>query len=103
LAFLHPRPPRRRAFDRRSDLVSRCRERVELVGRAEHGHRDRAVAVVPQVVVVEVDAVLLGVQLQLDRRSLVRQVHLDEVATLVRVDASPLFAVRGRAGGERQR
>ncbi len=102
LTVLHSGPPRCRAFDRRSQLVAGGRERVELVGRAEDGRGDGAVAIVPQIVVVEVDAVGVGVQLQLDRGSLAREMHLDEVPALVRVD-SPSFALAGGcARGNRQ-
>ena len=64
LLGLHVRLPIRgavapggRALDRAADAVAGGLERVELLRAAEDGHRDAAVPVVAQIVLVEVDAV----------------------------------------------
>ena len=55
--------PRRRAFDRAADAVAGGLERVELLRAAEDGDGHATVPVVPQIVLVEVDAVVLGLEL----------------------------------------
>jgi hypothetical protein len=50
---------------------------------------------------VEVDAVVLGLELKRDRVGLAVQVHLDEAAALVRVDFS-FSVLRKRAAGGRE-
>ena len=74
LPVLRALAPGRRALDRRAELVARGVERLQLVLGAEDGHGHRPVGVLAQVVVVEVDAVVVGLELQLDRRGLVGQV-----------------------------
>ena len=95
--------PGGRAFDRGAELVAGGLERVELLGAAEDGYGHAAVGVVTEVMVVEVDAVLVGLELQRDRVGLAVQMHLDEAATLVGVDTSRVFVGGGRGAGESQR
>ena len=97
---LDPGAPRLGALDRRAQPVARSMERGKLLFGAEHGDGDRPVGVRAEIVVVEVDAVAVGVQLQPDRRCLVRQRDLDEAAALVGIDASAVLVGRcGAAGG----
>ena len=93
--------PARRPLDRRSDRIPGGFEGGKLLRGAEDGHGHRAVVVVAQIVVVEVDSVRIGLELQLDRCGLVGQVHLDEAPALVRVDP-PLGLLRPGAAGGRE-
>ena len=95
-------PPGVLVLDRRAQLEAGVLEGIQLIGVAEDLDRDAAVGVLLEVVVVEVDSILPGVQLQLDRRRLVRQDDLDETPILVRVDA-PRVVLGGRAACNDQR
>ncbi len=64
LALSDPSPPDSGALDRRAELVARRVERSELGLGAEDGYRHRSILVVPQVVVVEVHAVRLSLELE---------------------------------------
>ena len=103
LAIGDPFTPRLRPFDRGAELVAGGVERGQLLLAAEDGHRHRAVRVRAQIVVVEVDAVRLGLQLKANRSGLVRQCDLDEAATLVRIDAPRFLVGRSRSAGHSQR
>jgi hypothetical protein len=94
--------PRGGPFDRPADVVAGGLERVELLSAAEDGDGDAAVPVVPEIVLVEVDAVVLCLELQLDRVGLAVEMHLDEASALVRVDPSSHVLRKGAAGGRKR-
>jgi hypothetical protein len=95
--------PGGRALDRGADVIARIGERVELVSVAEHRGGDRAVVVPAQVVLVELDAVRVGLELQPHRRRPAVQRDLDKTSALVRVDPPSLQGARLRDAGPRQR
>jgi hypothetical protein len=84
-------------LDRRADLEARRVERSDLVVGPEDAYGHGATGALAQVVVIEVDAVRRGLELQPHRGRLARQVHLHEALALVRVDAA--LVCRKRCGG----
>ncbi len=92
LTLLDPVAPRAAALDRAADLEARRVDRRDLVVVAEDGHRHRAVGLLAEVVLVEVDAIALGLQLEAHRGTLVGEVDLDQALALVRIDAALLGA-----------
>jgi hypothetical protein len=103
LALSDPSAPGVRALDRAPEVVAGQVERRELEVGAEDRHGHGAVGVVSQVVLVEVDAVGLGAELQALGGALARQVDLDQALTLVRVDSALVLALRRSGTGGRQR
>jgi hypothetical protein len=93
-------PPRARALDRLAEVEPGQVECRKLVVRAEDGHRHRAVLIVTEVVVVEVDSVRLGVELEFYGRILAGQIDLDQALTLVWIDPPSFFALCPHGAGE---
>ena len=73
LAVGDPLAPDRRTLDGRADVVARVAEHHDVVLHAKDGDRDRAVAVVAEVVVVELKPVILGLELQPEGHALAGQ------------------------------
>ena len=87
LAVGDPLAPDRGALDGGAERVARLVERLELVLVAEDGGRHGPIAVVAEVVVVELDAVRVGLELQPHGGALTGERDLDQALALVRVDA----------------
>ena len=85
-----------------ADLVAGRVERSELVVGAEDGDRDGSARVVTEIVLVEGDAVRLGVLLEPLGCRLALQSDLDQALALVRVDTAGVVLSR-RGAGQRQR